>query len=144
MSEIENMMKPYASDLWITAMELDGKQFSARIVGVRLATKLMLPNGSPSKDKIAFALARLNGQPITKELLVCKTNMQALIKEVGSKKSSDLIGKTVCVYPTTTKVQGKTIEVVRVKLIDAPSTTAPTQPATEPAPAGEVKKEVQS
>ena len=142
MSEIENMMKPYASDLWITAMELDGKQFSARIVGVRIATGLTLPNGSASKDRIAFSLARLNGEPIKKELLVCKTNLAALVREIGSRKSVDLVGKTVRVFPTMEKIKGKMQEVVRVKLIDAPTATA--QPATEPAPAGEVKKEAQS
>jgi len=85
-----------------------------------MSVKRQLVKGEGGKSE-ECTVAELEG---TKPFILNRTNSKMITKLYGSPYIEDWFGKTITLYPTTTKVAGETVECLRIR---------PTQP-TAPKP----------
>jgi hypothetical protein len=109
--------KTFVNPLYIGAYTLEGKDLTVKITAV----KREMVKGEGGKEETC-TVAYLEGQ---KPFIVNRTNAKTITRVTGSPYIEDWIGKSVTLFPTTTKVAGDVVECLRVRA------TVPALPKTD-------------
>jgi len=133
MSERLNIMKVYASEDYLAECDLDDREHTLQIVGAELVKDMKSTRpGQKSKPRVVLTLARPDGAPCKKKLVLNKTNAKTVAAKHG-KHSDGWLGKWIGVYPSKCNSFGEAdVPCIRVRCVNAP------------VPANEPKKETES
>lgn len=100
---------------YIGAYSLNGQDLTVEITKVEVRRV----KGEGGKEENC-TVAELKGQ---KPFIINRTNAKTITKIYGSPYIEDWIGKTITLFPTTTKVAGEVVECLRVRPVIPDRTT---------------------
>jgi len=109
---------------YIGAADLKGRDVRLTIENVQI-DELMLVGGKKQKKPVLYF------EKTPKMMVLNKTNATTIADGLGAEAKS-WIGKSIVVYPTTTKCKGKTVPCVRVREVQQQRQVETAKPATGP------------
>ena len=112
---------------YLKAADLNGKPITLTITAATLEPMKTLDGKEQTKTVLSFKGAK-------KTLPLNVTNWDAVALATGEDDSDNWPGHAVELYPTTTSMQGKSMECIRIRAPAQRELRAPSKPKPNPAP----------